>query len=184
MRLKNKESVVNNVRQHLSWLHQLPSLVVAECVDPWVGASWILQHLALNYKDEFVHVCKKMGYPIFSKKMDAATACAMWQEANSSKKSQRTILRYLAAEFGGRLVVPESQVDAFGQDHVPPDTGSFEDPMTRKMIHYWTKPIAQLLEVSMSTYIKENNIATNEGTLSSLKSMDMVLGGDHGQGIF
>ena len=97
--------------------------------------------MALNFEDEFVHVCKKMGYPVFSKKMDAATACAMWQEANVSKKSQRTILRYFAAEFGGRLVVPEAQVDAFGQDHVPPVTGTFEDAVTGKTIHYWTKPI-------------------------------------------
>ena len=93
MRSKNKNAFVTNVRRHQSWLHRLPSLVVREWVDPSVGASWILQHLALNFEDEFVHVCKKMGYPVFSKKMDAATACAMWQEANVSKKSQRTILR-------------------------------------------------------------------------------------------
>jgi hypothetical protein len=82
--------------------------------------------LALNYENGFVHVSKKMGYPIFSKKMDAATACAMWQEANVLKRSQRTIPRYLAAEYSGRLVVPESQVGAFGQAHLPPVvTGSF-----------------------------------------------------------
>ena len=92
-RSNNKDCLVTNVRRHQSWLHRLPTLVVAENVDPSVGASWILQHLALNFEDEFVHVCKKMGYPVFSKKMDAATACAMWQEANVSKKSQRTILR-------------------------------------------------------------------------------------------
>ena len=130
-RLKNKESFVTNVRRHQSWLHRLPSLVVTESLDPAVGASWILKHLAMNYEDEFVHVCRKMGYPIFSKKMDAATACAMWQEANVPRKSQRTILRYLAAEYGCRLVVPEAEVDAFGQDHVPPVTGSFEDPVIR-----------------------------------------------------
>jgi hypothetical protein len=93
VRSKNKNSFVTNVRRHQSWLHRLPSLVVPQSVDPSVGASWILQHLALNFEDEFVHVCKKMGYPVFSKKMDAATACAMWQEANVSRKSQRTILR-------------------------------------------------------------------------------------------
>jgi hypothetical protein len=71
----------------------LPSLVVTANVEPSVGASWILQHLALNFKDEFVHVCKKMGYPVFSKKIDAVTACAIWQEANVLKKSQRTIIR-------------------------------------------------------------------------------------------
>ena len=183
-RSKNKESFVTNVRRHHSWLHRLPSLVVPESADSSVGASWILQHLALNYEDDFVMVCKKMGYPVFSKKMDAATACAMWQEANVSKKSQRTILRYLAAEYGCRLVVPESQVDAFGQAHVAPVTGSFEDPVTKKTIHYWTKPIAELLEVSVSTYIQENKMATEEGALRSLKSMDVVLGGDHGQGKF
>ncbi len=183
-RSKNKGCFVTNVRRHQSWLHCLPTLVVAENVDPSVGASWILQHLALNFEDEFVHVCKKMGCPVFSKKMDAATACAMWQEANVSKKSQRTILRYLAAEYGCRLVVPESQVDAFGQAHVAPVTGSFEDPVTKKTIHYWTKPIAELLEVSVSTYIQENKMATEEGALRSLKSMDVVLGGDHGQGKF
>jgi hypothetical protein len=92
-RSKNKDCFVTNVRRHQSWLHRLPSLVVGENVDSSIGASWILQHLALNFEDEFVHVCKKMGYPVFTKKMDAATACAMWQEANVSKKSQRTILR-------------------------------------------------------------------------------------------
>jgi hypothetical protein len=120
LRSKNKDSFATNVRRHHSWLDQLPSLVARESVDPTVGASWVLQHLALKYIDEFVHVCKKMGYPIFSKKMDVVTACAMWHEVNVSKKSQRTILRYLAAEFGGCLVVVEGEVDAFRQGHVRP----------------------------------------------------------------
>ncbi len=66
-------------------------------------------------------------------------------------------LRYLAAEFGGRVTVPEAQVDAFGQDHIPPVVGSFEDAVTGKTIHYWTKPIAQLLEVSVSTCTREQD---------------------------
>jgi hypothetical protein len=93
----------------------------------------------------------------------------------------------LSAEYGGRLVVPASQVGAFGQAHVPPVTGSFKDPVTRKTIHIWTKPIAELLEVSVtSTYIQENKMATDKGALSTLKSMDVVLvgGRDYGQGKF
>ncbi len=39
------------------------------------------------------------------------------------------------------MTVPEAQVDAFGQDHVPPVVGTFEDAVTGKTIHYWTKPI-------------------------------------------
>ena len=80
------------------------------------------------------------------------------------------------------MTVPEAQVDAFGQDHVPPVVGTFEDAATGKTIHYWTKPIARLLEVSVATYAQER-IATNP-TLNNLKSIDVVLGGDHGQGKF
>jgi hypothetical protein len=93
-----------------------------------------------------------------------------------------TATRYLAAEFGGRVTVPETQVDAFGQDHVPPVVGSYEDPVTGKTIHFWTKPIAKLLEVSVATYAQER-AATNPA-LDNLKSIDVVLGGDHGQGKF
>ncbi len=93
-----------------------------------------------------------------------------------------TTIRYLAAEFGGRVTVPEAQVDAFGQDHVPPVVGSFEDPITGKTIHFWTKPIGQLLEVSVATYAQET-FSTNP-TLDNLRSIDVVLGGDHGQGKF
>jgi hypothetical protein len=92
--------------------------------------------------------------------------------------------RYFAAEFGGRLVVPEAQVDAFGQDHVPPVPGSFEDAATGKTIHFWTKPIARLLEVSVSTYAQEKKITSDEAALCRLQSMDVILGGDHGQGKF
>jgi hypothetical protein len=97
-----------------------------------------------------------MDYPIFLKKMDAGTACAMWQEAKDSKKNQRTIHRYLAIEYGGCLVGPDAQVDTFGQDPLPPVTGGFENPVTSKKIHFWTKLIAQLLEASVSVYYWTN----------------------------
>ena len=80
------------------------------------------------------------------------------------------------------MTVPEAQVDAFGQDHVPPVPGSYEDPATGKTIHFWTKPIGQLLEVSVATYAKKK-VATATA-LESLQSIDVVLGGDHGQGKF
>jgi hypothetical protein len=85
---------------------------------------------------------------------------------------------------GGRLVVPEAQVDTFGQNHMPPVPGSFEDAATGKTIHFWTKPIAWLLEVSVSMYAQEKKIAMDKAALGHLKSIDVVLGGNHGQGKF
>jgi hypothetical protein len=65
---------------------------------------------------------------------------------------------------------------------VPPVTGSFKDPVTSKTIHLWTKPFAKLLEVSVSTDVQEKSIAADDAALGFLKSIDAVLGGDHGQG--
>jgi hypothetical protein len=47
--------------------------------------------------------------------------------------------------------------------------------VTGKTICVWSKPIAQLLEVSVSTYTQEKKIATDEAALGHLKNMDVVL---------
>jgi hypothetical protein len=67
---------------------------------------------------------------------------------------------------------------------VPPVLGSFKGPATGKTIHFWTKPIAQLLEVSVSMHAQKKKISADEAALGHFKSMDVVLGGDHGQGKF
>jgi hypothetical protein len=56
--------------------------------------------------------------------------------------------------------------------------------MMSKTIHFWMKPIAKLLEVSVSTYVREKSIAADDAALGILKIIDVVLGGDHGQGKF
>ena len=76
-------------------------------------------------KDEFVSTAVKLGYPMLKKKMDHITAAAMWQTMNTSKKSQRILLRYLSNFFGSRLVVPEYCIDELGQNRVIPECDFF-----------------------------------------------------------
>ena len=57
--------------------------------------------------------------------MDAVTAAAMWQEANVSKRLQRIVLRYLASQFGRRLIVPQIEIDTLGQNFVEPHFSLF-----------------------------------------------------------
>jgi hypothetical protein len=149
--LKDKEYFVTNVRRHQSRLHGLPSLVVAESVDPAVGATWILQHLALNYEESTCLCLQEDG--LFDILEEDGYGDGMCDVAGSQcvLEKPEDDFRYLSAEYGCCLVVPKAEVGAFGQDHVPPVTGSFEDPVTSKTIHFWTKPIAKLLEVSVST---------------------------------
>ena len=51
-----------------------------------------------------------------------------------------------------------------------------------KKIHFWTKPISKLLTTSLETlYCQE--CSTNSDN-SSISTIDIVVGGDHGQGKF
>ena len=65
-------------------------------------------------EDEFVATTVKLGYPVLTQKMDHITTAAMWQIMNTSKRSQRIVLRYLPNFFGSRLVVPEYCIDELG----------------------------------------------------------------------
>ena len=85
----------------------------------------MLKELGKNYVDEFIILAKELGYPSFSKKMNAVTAAAIWQETNVNLRPQRTILKYLANELGTRLVVPETEISKLGQNFVEPKCGHF-----------------------------------------------------------
>eukprot|EP00978_Attheya_sp_CCMP212_P037364 scaffold175527_cov64-Attheya_sp.AAC.1 len=141
------------------------------------GAKFLLKLIGGLFEDEFVSVADSLGYPLTSKVMDAPSAAAMWQEANTSKRSQRSIVRHLRAYFGTRLIVPESEIDKLGQEHVPPICDKFK--MEKKDIHFWTKPLTVVLCKGIESRLMDNFELCNE-----MKSIDVVIGGDHGQGKF
>ena len=143
-------------------------------------SSWLMYYLGSKNEDEFVATAVKLGYPMLTKKMDNITAAAMWQESNISKKSQRIVLRYLSNYFGSRLVVPEYCIDELGQNHVPPQCDFFISD--RKKIHFWTKPISKLLTTSLESFYCQKCSTNTENT--PLSTIDIVVGGDHGQGKF
>ena len=83
------------------------------------------------------------------------------------KKSQIIVLRYLLIFFGSRLVVPEYGIDELGQNLVPPKCNF---------------PYFQNLTTSLeSLYCQE---CSNNSDNTSISTIDIVVGGDHGQGEF
>ena len=171
---KSKDSFNRNIRRKL-WLNKLP-----ECIYPSDTSSaveWLIHELGSRYEDEFVLATKKLGYPIFTKKMDAVTAAAMSQASNVSMRSQRVILRYMANEFGSRLVVPATKISELGEKYVKPKCDTFI--LDKQKIHYWTKSLPTLLETSL-----KNRLGIESIDMDSFTSIDLVIGGDHGQGKF
>ena len=119
---KNEESFIKNEKRN-KWLSKIPQVLFPN--DENIAVEWMLKELGKNYEDEFIISAKELGYPLFSKKMNAVTAAAMWQESNVNLRSQRTILRYLANEFGTRLVVPETEISKLRQNFVEPKCDYF-----------------------------------------------------------
>jgi hypothetical protein len=57
---------------------------------------------------------------------------------------------------------------------------------TRQQYLDWITRVEEyyFLQQSVSTYVQEKSIAADKAALGILKSIDVVLGGDHGQGKF
>ena len=64
-----------------------------------LAAEWILTILGKRFEEKFTEVGVNLGLLLPSKIMDAESACAMWEEANCTYKSQRVILRHLKCFF-------------------------------------------------------------------------------------
>ena len=143
-------------------------------------SSWLMYYLGSKNEDEFVSTAVKLGYHMLTKKTDNITATVMWQVSHISKRSQRIVLRYLSNFFVSRLVVLEYCIDELGQNYVPSQCAFFISD--RKKIHFWTKPISNILTTSLeSLYCQE---CSNNFDNTSISTIDIVVGGGRGQGKF
>ena len=61
-----------------------------------------------------------------------------------------------------------------------PDCSYFE-LQEKKKIHYWTKPIDKVVTTCVKNYLEQQKLMVEK---KELKSVDVVFGGDHGQGKF
>ena len=175
-RSKNDKSFIRGLRRN-DWVTEICE-VMSDFNDKETCSSWLMYYLGNKNEDEFVTTAVKLGYPMLTKKMDNITAAAMWQESNISLTSQRIILRYLSIFFGSRLVVPEYCIDKLGQNYVIPQCDFFISD--HKKTHFWTKPISKILTKSLeSLYCQE---CSDVSQCKSISTIDMVFGGDHGQG--
>ena len=74
-------------------------------------AEWLVMYIGTHYSDAFVRAANSLGFPTKAKKMDAATAATMWEEANVSIKVQCIIQHHLHCFFRHRVVAPKKKID-------------------------------------------------------------------------
>jgi hypothetical protein len=99
--------------------------------------------LGKNYEEKFAKVAVHISLLLPSKVMDAETACAIWEEANCTYKSQRGILRHLWNFFGCRITVPERYIRELEEGVLDPICGEAE--FDGKQVSFWHKSIDDVL---------------------------------------
>ena len=139
-----------------------------------ISSSWFMYYLGSKNEDGFVTTAIKLGYSLFTKKMDYNTTAIMWQESYISKKSQRIVLRYLLNFVGIMLVVPEYCIDNLGQNHLIPQCELF---LSDGKTHFSTKYLTKILTTSLeSLYCQE---CPNQSESNAISTIDIVVCGDH-----
>ena len=83
----------------------------------------------------------------------------------------------MANESGRRLVVPDSYIYELGEAYVEPNCKTFVWENEKKEIHYWTKPLPDILGKCLNPHLDE--VRTER-----IESVDLVIEEDHGQGKF
>ena len=100
---------------------------------------------------------------------------AMWIDSNVTVKAQRIIIKYLNGFFFGKLIVPEAHMTKLGGGHVELSGGNVN--VDNESIKYWTKSATKCLEASVQTRLLEKEDESHY----NISSIDIVMGGDHGQ---
>ncbi len=94
--------------KRLNWIKSLLEQIAGEdFVDG--AAEWLILHLGKRYEASFTLASEALGLPLVEC-IDAATAEAMWSDANVNVVQQWIIQRHLKYHFGKQLFIPQKML--------------------------------------------------------------------------
>ena len=181
---KTNESF-QRMNNDLKFVDNLPQYISASSDHIKVSnvAGWIIRRLSHLYEEQIALTAKKLGFISSSQKMDSYTAEAMWCEADVNLRQQRTILRYLRGFFGRKFFIPSTDntkvncADELFINYKDPNRDVKETVVDKEKVYYWSKPIKDTINFSIMN-------RSNDSDLNNIHTVDLILGGDHGQGSF
>ena len=148
------------------------------------AAKWMIDYLAKNYREVFRAVAKDRGCvttPEDHETMSATNVAAMWALSGVNTRQQRIIARCLKGSYGRPMIGTQESVKEFGKGAFKAEHGSLRDENGKKVC-FWYKEVDKLLEHEVRDLLMQREDA--EEFVKSLKSVDVLTGGDHGKGKF
>lgn len=168
----NMEQWVVNARKR-QWLEKVLHLSTTGTMTSDEAAVCAIVAISKKHPGVFEAAGQRLGYPsLIQGPMDVHTAASMWNKAGVSKNGQRIIRRYIHGCFGIWITPPEKKIESLVSHIVTPTHGVAS--VGARKIHFWYKDVDDVVV----------NLLENEWKSISFHSMDVVFGGDHGQGVF
>ena len=148
------------------------------------AVHWIIRRLGQLSMEGFVEAAASLGYDLTTSHMDAVTAQPMWEETNINSRSQRTIMRYLRGYFGKKCSIPTVKMEEWNAnignyDVVTPITNYTE--VDGEPINFWNRRLLSSINFSISQRLFSDEKLDRNDKRLDLGTVDVVLGGDHGQ---
>ena len=137
----------------------------------------LCRYLADNCEDEFTTATGNSGLS-FSGQMSAVETVSMMSDVGLNISQFRILLRILRNKLGAKMFEPENIMKNFSGDMILPKFGEY-----KYYTESGTKPEHILFWIRDS---KETQLVIESGDidLSDIDRIDIVVGGDHGQGAF
>ena len=137
-------------------------------------AAGIMVYLIKQHPSALQKLGEMLQIPqlMVNNRMDAHTAAAMWNEANTTIRGQRTINRYVYNYYGFRLTPYDEELRKLTDHHVKPIHK--KSKVNKRKITWWYKEIDEVVL----------NLLNNDWNETDFDAIDIVFGGDHSAGVF
>ena len=147
------------------------------------SAKRLAKYLKRKHTEAFNDFLEEEGHHA-PPQMSAERQAAMFAEAGvHSKKSRRSISKFLRQTWGSKCLEPEYKVDLLGQGHTEVKQDSIEyaydEGGIKTTIDYCVKNISVEASSQLHRELQARNVLPN-----NITRIDAIVGGDHGQGAF
>ena len=143
----------------------------------------LCRYLAENYEEEFISAAGDSGLT-FSGQMSAVETASMMSDVGLNISQLRILLRILRNKLGAKMFEPENVMTSLSGDMILPKFGEYKYNNMEKE----TKPEHILFWVrdTVAVFKKETQMLIDSGDIDilNISRIDIVVGGDHGQGAF
>jgi hypothetical protein len=139
-------------------------------------ARWMLTYLRKKWPTMFAQADTGIGMPVSLKPRSSYQAFAIWGDVNVTLTQQHIILWHLQQFFGHKIMVPQAKICELSVGVVNPKTVT---------INHHGKTLTSLyreIDDLIGQFMTDQQFRARKGF--GYKILDIIVGGDYGQGSF